>query len=69
MKYYVIAKREDTHVLDLFGPWTEIEKADDKIAELEYGFLYSEIELGRVLQDEDRPDQDQWLECDQHEPE
>ncbi len=50
----------------LFGPWMEIEKADEKIAKLEYDPLYSKVELARVLQDEDGPD---WVGYDRHEEE
>ena len=70
MKYYVIAEKETNmgmeNIRHLFGPWTEIEKADEKIAELEYDPLYSEVELARVLEDEDSTD---WIGHETHEEE
>lgn len=70
MKYYVIATMETNpgtrNIRHLFGPETEIEKADEKIAELSYDPWYSKIELARVLEPEDGPD---WVGHDKHEEE
>jgi hypothetical protein len=56
--YFVVAQKEQDGEWKLFGPDERIEKADEKIAELENDPAYSQVELARVLTDEDGPD---WL--------
>ena len=73
MIYFVVAQREENGKWDLFGPWENIEDADSKIAELTdlWGKKfpqYSQVELARVLTDEDNPDITEWLDQDKHEP-
>lgn len=69
MIYFVVAQKEDDGKWDVFGPWEYVEGADDKIVELEVGTVeYSQVELARVLTDEDDPDRAEWLESDKHEP-
>lgn len=66
MIYFVVAQKEKDGEWKLFGPWDYIEGADSKIVELDNDETYSQIELARVLTDEDGPDKDEWVECDKH---
>lgn len=59
MIYFVVAQQEQDGDWKLFGPWEDVGIADEKIVELENDSVYSQIELARVLTDEDGPD---WLE-------
>ena len=53
MIYLVVAQKEEDGKWILFGPWDYIEGADEKIAELGCDPIYSQVELARVLTDED----------------
>jgi hypothetical protein len=66
MKYFVVAQRSCTAGWTLFGPWEQIEKADEKIAKLSYNDNFVRVELARVLEDEDSPD---WVGYDHKEGE
>lgn len=68
MIYFVVAQRNEDGKWNLFGPWQFVNMADDKIIELEGDLRYSQIELARVLTDEDNPDRNEWLNQDKHEP-
>ena len=69
MIYFVVAQDEDSGKWVLFGPWDYIEGADEKIAYFKSGNKYSQVELARVLTDEDDPDKEEWLGSDKHESE
>ncbi len=68
MIYFVVAQSEEDGVWKLFGPWSYIEGADIKIAKLTDDPAYSQVELARVLTDEDNPDRGEWLAADRHKP-
>lgn len=68
MIYFVVAQREEDGKWEVFGPYEQIDKADNKIARLDDNSDYSQIELARVLTDEDDPDRTEWLDRDKHEP-
>lgn len=73
MIYFVVAQRNEDGKWDLFGPWENVEEADSKIAKLIDFFngvfpQYSQVELARVLTDEDNPDRAEWLNRDKYEP-
>jgi hypothetical protein len=53
MIYFVVAQKEEDAEWELFGPWDYIEGADEKIDELSHSPIYSQVELARVLTDED----------------
>ena len=53
MIYFVVAQKDDDGGWELFGPWDCIERADERIAELSDDPIYSQVELARVLTDED----------------
>jgi hypothetical protein len=59
MIYFVVAQLEDDGEWKLFGPWECVEIADERIAKLSTDPLYSQVELARVLTEEDGPE---WLE-------
>lgn len=56
MIYFVVAQQEQDGEWKLFGPWECVEIADEKIVKLENDSAYSQVELARVLTDEDGPD-------------
>ncbi len=56
MIYFVVAQDDDCGTWILFGPWEQIEKADEKIELLSNNPIYCQVELARVLTDEDGPD-------------
>ena len=58
MIYFVVAQKEDDGKWEVFGPWDYIEGADNKIAKITFDPQYSQVELARVLTDED--DSDEW---------
>jgi len=60
MIYFVVAQREEDGQWEPFGPWDYVEGADKKIAELSCDPIYSQVELARVLTDED--DDREWSE-------
>ncbi len=64
MIYFVVAQKDEDGKWDLFGPWENIEGADERIAYLSDGPEYSQVELARVLTDEDDPDVYEWSELD-----
>jgi hypothetical protein len=67
MIYFVVAQKEESGRWELFGPWDYIEGADERIAYLSDGPEYSQVELARVLTEEDNPDRGEWLGSDKHE--
>ncbi len=58
MLYFVMAQRKESGEWDNFGPWSKIEVADANIVRLEDNPLYSQVELARVLTDEESTE---WL--------
>ena len=56
MIYFVVAQQEQDGEWKLFGPWECVEMADERIAELNTDPGYAQVELARVLTDEDGPD-------------
>ncbi len=62
MIYFVVAQTERDGQWTLSGPWEYIEEADEKIVELnkiktKFGNpVFSQIEIARVLTEEDGPD-------------
>lgn len=67
MIYFVVAQKEEDGEWKLFGPWDYIEGADNAIAVLTANPLYDQLEIARVLTDEDKPDIAEWLDADKHE--
>lgn len=68
MIYFVVAQKQADGKWEVFGPWDYIDGADSKIAELGDDIRFAQVELARVLTDEDNPDRDEWLDHDKHEP-
>lgn len=64
MIYFVVTQRDEDGEWELFGPYNYIDPADTKIAELTDDPKYSQVELARVLTDEDNPDKSQWAGMD-----
>jgi len=60
MIYFVVAQLDGDGEWYLFGPWDYIEGADKKIVELDQDNKYCQVDVARVLTDEDGPDQDDW---------
>lgn len=58
MIYFVMAQQKESKKWDNFGPWSKVEIADANIVRLEDDPLYSQIELARVLTDEESTE---WL--------
>jgi hypothetical protein len=66
MIYFVVAQRDEDGKWELFGPYEHDYLADEKIAELDENEKYSQVELARVLTEEDNPDREEWLRHDRH---
>lgn len=67
MIYFVVAQKNEDGKWKVFGPWDYINGADDKIAELSHkdaDSTYCQVELARVLTDEDDPDKNEWIRHD-----
>lgn len=60
MIYFIVAQRDEDAEWELFGPHNYIDAADKKIEELEKDPKYSQVELARVLTEEDSPDKGDW---------
>ncbi len=67
MIYFVVAQQEVDGVWKLFGPWENIEKADVELSRLDALPQYSQVEIARVLTEEDNPDMEEWSDSDKHE--
>lgn len=68
MIYFVVAQREEDGKWEVFSPYEYVGQADEKIAILDDDPTYSQVELARVLTDEDDPDMEEWSDRDKHEP-
>ena len=66
MIYFVVAQRDEDGKWEVFGPHEYVGQADEKIAILDNDPTYSQVELARVLTDEDDPDRSEWLDQDKH---
>lgn len=56
MIYFVVAQDSEGGHWILFGPWERVEGADTKIDDLVCSERYSQVEIARVLTEEDGPD-------------
>jgi len=61
MIYFVIAQRDDDGEWEIvFGPKGEIDGIDDKVAEAEENPDYSQVEIARVITQDDKLDNVEW---------
>ena len=62
MIYFVVAQRDEDGEWELvLGPKSEIEDADSKVSEIEEDPKYSQVELARVITEDDRLEQTEWI--------
>lgn len=61
MIYFVVAQKDDDGEWELvFGPKSEIEDIDSKVSELEEDPKYSQVEIARVITQDDKLDNTEW---------
>lgn len=58
MIYFAVAQLEVDGMWVIFGPWEQIEEVDKKISHLSHDPRYAQVEIARVLTEEDGPDWD-----------
>ncbi len=61
MIYFVVAQRDDDGEWEIvFGPKGEIDGIDDKVVETEEDPKYSQVEIARVITQDDKLDNIEW---------
>jgi len=61
MIYFVVAQRDDDGEWEIvLGPQSEIDGIDDKVAETEENPKYSQVEIARVITQDDKLDNVEW---------
>ena len=61
MIYFVVAQRDDDGEWEIvLGPKGEIDGIDEKVAEVEECSEYSQVEIARVITEDDKLDNVEW---------